>query len=322
MPRLFEMLMLFGVLLGCHPEKGAAGIQLNAAGDLSEEDKAKVLARINSRTITLDEFERRLNQQSPFVRSRYSSLQRKKEFLKGLLRFELLAMAAKEQGLDQDPEILLVQKQAMVRRLSQEIIKKRLKPEEISAAEIEAYYTAQASKYQRPLSLRCAHILYPDEASALKALKALRREILEQPSQAERLFSQRAKSESLDKGSAQRGGDLGFLSKQKSSAPAPLLKALFELELDGDLGGAIESEQGWHLIQRRGTRLPSSTPLVEASPSIRNLLYRQKKAAVMEEFVQKLREKAQIKIDESVLQKARAQAPKGPSFAPPGLRIQ
>ena len=39
------------------------------------------LAKIDDVTITLGEFEERLNRQSPYIRARYTSLEQKKEFL-------------------------------------------------------------------------------------------------------------------------------------------------------------------------------------------------------------------------------------------------
>ena len=66
--------------------------------------------------ITADEVKARLDEQSPFIRQRYQSLERKKEFLDGLVRFELLARAAQQQGLDKDPDVQLAARKMMVQR--------------------------------------------------------------------------------------------------------------------------------------------------------------------------------------------------------------
>lgn len=49
-------------------------------------------------TVTADELKARLDEQSPFVRARYATLERKKEFLENLIRFELLAKEAEKNG--------------------------------------------------------------------------------------------------------------------------------------------------------------------------------------------------------------------------------
>ena len=71
----------------------------------SQKDKKSgsgpVVAKGTGVTITADEFKARLDEQSPFIRARYSTLERKKEFLDNLVRFEVLAREAEKQGLNQ-----------------------------------------------------------------------------------------------------------------------------------------------------------------------------------------------------------------------------
>src|SRR5262249_23613934 len=77
----------------------AAGAVLHAAcedvkashASQKPEDLAEVLAKIDDVTITVGEFQDRINKQSPYVRQRYTSVERKKEFLDNLVRFEVLA---------------------------------------------------------------------------------------------------------------------------------------------------------------------------------------------------------------------------------------
>jgi len=57
----------------------------------SEGDLKQAVARVDNVHITVGEFQERLNQLSPFIRARYTSLERKKEFLDNMVRFEVLA---------------------------------------------------------------------------------------------------------------------------------------------------------------------------------------------------------------------------------------
>ena len=68
-------------------------------------------------TITLGEFQERINRQSPYIRARYTSLEQKKEFLDSLVRFEVLAKEAYRRGLDKDPEVVRTMKQVMIQKL-------------------------------------------------------------------------------------------------------------------------------------------------------------------------------------------------------------
>jgi peptidyl-prolyl cis-trans isomerase C len=77
------------------------------------------VAKGNGITITADEFKARLDEQSPFIRARYSTLERKKEFLDNLIRFEVLAKEAERQGLAKDPDVQMTLKKIMVQKLVQ-----------------------------------------------------------------------------------------------------------------------------------------------------------------------------------------------------------
>src|SRR5215831_12354540 len=69
------------------------------------EELAETLAKIDDVVITVGEFQDRINKQSPYVRARYTSMERKKEFLDNLVRFEVLAKEAERKGLHKDPEV-------------------------------------------------------------------------------------------------------------------------------------------------------------------------------------------------------------------------
>src|SRR5688572_25940826 len=57
---------------------------------LTEEQGKKVLAKVGDTEITVADFAERLSAQSPYLRSRYSSPERRREFLDSMVRFELL----------------------------------------------------------------------------------------------------------------------------------------------------------------------------------------------------------------------------------------
>ena len=86
-------------------------IGLCAAALACSQQKGKksgpVVAKGNGISITADEFKARLDEQSPFIRARYTTLDRKKEFLDSLIRFEVLAREAEKQGLAKDPDVYL-----------------------------------------------------------------------------------------------------------------------------------------------------------------------------------------------------------------------
>ena len=112
-----------------------------------------MLAKVDDVTITVGEFQERINQQSPYVRARYTSLERKKEFLDNLVRFEVLAKEAERRGLDKDPEVVRTMKQVMIQKLlKDEFDKQRM--EDISDAECKKYYDAHPEEFNKPEEVR------------------------------------------------------------------------------------------------------------------------------------------------------------------------
>jgi len=74
-------------------------IALAAAPACKKSEKSgPAVARVGDEVITADEVRQRLNETSPFLRARYGTLERKKEFLENMVRNELLAQEAVRQA--------------------------------------------------------------------------------------------------------------------------------------------------------------------------------------------------------------------------------
>ena len=316
-------------------KKAAQGVQIAAEGDLTPEEKGKVVARIGDHVITLAEFERRLNQQSPFARARYNSAERKREFLDSLVRFELLAKEAEAKGLDRDPDVQLARKQAMVKRLTATEIRDLVKLEDITDADVKAYYDEHADEFDKAAEVRASHILFADQESAAKVLAELTPAIAKEPKKARGVFEDFARKHSTDEATKARGGDLQFfglpgVSKVKRSpiappVPPPVAKAAFELEAVGAVHPEpIKTSQGWHLVQKTGFRRPYKRTLRDVKTTIRNKLFRVRKGKAMEDYVKDLKAKAKITVDDVVLDEAKVKqggAP-APSLDPPNMKFR
>src|SRR5262245_65429324 len=100
MDRKSLTLVLAALALGaCKGSKGAEAKSTGPAAAAkqpaglpgqSQEDLSAPVAVIDGQTITVAEFQDRINKQSPYVRARYTSLEQKKDFLDTLVRFEVL----------------------------------------------------------------------------------------------------------------------------------------------------------------------------------------------------------------------------------------
>ena len=269
-----------------------------AAPNQKPEELKQALARIDDVVISVGEFQERINQQSPYVRARYNSLERKKEFLDNLVRFEVLAREAQNRGLDKDAEVIPTMKQVMIQKLMKDQFDSAVKLEDIPDAECKTYYEAHPEEFNKPEEVRVADILVRDEKAAKKVLADPR--IKGDDSAG---FRALVAEYSQDQSTKDRGGDLRYFDKSTKELPAAIVTAAFALANVGDVSSVVKSDSGLHVLKLTGRRKALVRTFDEVKGQIKNRLYRDKRQASMEDFVKKLREKAKIEIHEDRLAK-------------------
>ena len=278
--------LALGTLVGCGDDAKKGSDLTLAAGDLEDGEKGQIVARIGAEAITVEEFEARLNQQSPFVRARYDSPQRKREFLDSLVRFELIAAEAERKGYADDPDVKLAKKQALVRAFTAGELRDLVSLSDITDADIQAYYTANEAEFVRPAQVRLSHLVVPDEAQARALLTEVQGLIAADRLKAREIFAEFVRRHATDEKARLDAGDIGFVGEPGVSktpnqvkAPPAVARAAFALQAVGDLTAEpIKTSAGWHLVQKTGFRRPYRRELSDARTSIRNNLFRARKA--------------------------------------------
>jgi peptidyl-prolyl cis-trans isomerase C len=145
--------------------------------DKGPKKNGPAVASGNGIVITAEEFKARLDEQSPFIRARYSTLERKKEFLDNLVRFEVLAKEAERQGLDKDPDVQLTLRKVMVQKLVQRNFADQAGAKDLPEPELQKYYEDHKAEFQQPKKVRLAAIVFnapagsPDRAKKVAAAK-------------------------------------------------------------------------------------------------------------------------------------------------------
>lgn len=271
------------------------------------------LAKIDDVTITVDDFSDRINKQTPYVRARYTSVERKKEFLDNLIRFEVLAKEAERRGLSDDPEVVRTTKQVMIQKLLKEEFDK-VKLEDVTDAECKKYYDAHPEEFNKPEEVRSSMILVKDNAAAQKVLKDARIKGVDNQG-----YRNLVNEFSTDQATKDRGGDLRYFDANTKEVPKELVDATFKLQNVGDVSPPVSTKDGVAILKLTGRRKAVNRTFDEVKQQIRNRLYRDKRQESMENFVKALREKAKISIDEQKLGKVTID-PAGPgSFGGPGV---
>jgi len=325
-------------LTACNPsanDQAAKGSQYVLAGEssLTPAQQKRVVARIGDRVITLQEFESRLNQQSMFARNRHNSPERKKEFLDSMVRQELLALEAIRKGYDKDPDVVLAQKQAMVKRFTSKELSRMVTMSDVTEERIAKYYADHPAEFNRSAQVRASHILVKSEAAAQELLTKIMAEIGKNKPRARQVFTRFAEAENQDPRTKQLRGDLQFFGEPGVSSvkraqgappvPSTVAKAAYGLKNVGDVyPKPVKSADGWHLIQKTGYRRAFTRSLNEMKNKLRTKLFRRVRKERMETYIKGLWDGAKITFYEDVLKQAKAKRPSSPMpyLGPPKLR--
>jgi len=293
-----------------------------------EAKKGPFVAEGTGVSVTAEEFKARLDEQSPFIRSRYTTLERKKEFLENLLRQEVLAQEAARLGLDKDPDVQLTLKRVMVQKLVQ---KNFGDPQEatkaVPEADAKAYFDQHKDEFSRPQRLRVYQIVLkapagPERQKKVAAAKKLIEEIRKTEKTNQLAFAAIAREKNEDDATKNAGGDLGFKSREEleKAVGKAVTDAAFALK-DNEIGGPAESPAGLHVLKVTGRQEAMERPFDQVKAQIQNRLYREKKTKEFEEFVKGLKEKAQVKVIDAELEKVAVAAPPPGQPAMPGMTL-
>ncbi|MCF7854655.1 MAG: peptidylprolyl isomerase [Candidatus Pacebacteria bacterium] len=140
--------------------------------------------------------------------------------------------------------------------------------EPIGVEAVQAYYNQNSGEYAPQVRARHILLRVPDEADAdaRDDIKARLREV-QKKIEAGAEFAELAEEVSEDPGSAQRGGDLGYFTKDRMVEP--FSEVAFSLE-PGEVSDVIETQFGYHLIKLEAKK--PGVSLEEAADSIRKEL--------------------------------------------------
>jgi peptidyl-prolyl cis-trans isomerase C len=280
--------ILAAVLLaaGCKAKTGA-----DAKGAVGPQT---VLAQVDDVTITTTDMKELLARYAnqPFVLARYSSLEKKKELLDSLIRYEVLAIEARKKGYERDPEVQRAAKDKMAKLFTQKEINDKLKPTDVPDADVEKFYQEHTAEYARPETVRISQILVKDRAKAQKALAAAKA----LPKSDLKAFRELVAKESEDADSRQRGGDLTQFDRATTQHPPAVVHAAFALKEVGDLSELVTTEKGFVILKLTDRRPALTRTLDEAKPEIQRRLLEDMRAKRKREVVDEARKSIRVEI--------------------------
>jgi peptidyl-prolyl cis-trans isomerase C len=276
---------------------------------LTAEQATQVAAVVGETEITVGEVAEALNEQSPYLRARYTSPERRREFLDHLVQFELLVQEAERRGYRDRAEVQDARKQALVSELMREEIDAQLSPEDVTDDEVRAYFEAHPEEFDQPEQIRASHVLSSDRSRAMRILA----EVKATPGDIAG-FRRIAIERSEDPETRSRGGDLRFFSRPPEGEdvgdwrgpPPAVARAAFGLTENGKVfDDVVESPQGFHVIARTAHRPAMRRTLDEVARVIRHRLYRDRRDAAIAALLDRLRTEARVESHPEALSQVR-----------------
>jgi peptidyl-prolyl cis-trans isomerase C len=273
-----------------------------------------VLARVDDTEITASDLQEVLARYShmPFVPARYSTPEKKKELLDGLIRYELMARDALRRGYDRDPDVQRIAKKQMVALFEKREINDKLRAEDVSAADIDKFYNEHKSEFVRPEEVRISQILVHDAATA----RRIAAEAKTAGHSDVKSFRDLVERYSEDADSKPRAGDLTFFDRKTTRVPKEVIEAAFALAATNDVAGPITSDKGFHIIKLTERRPETTRSLAEAKVDIQKRLLEQMRTQRRRDLAEEMRKSIRVEIYQDELAKVTVAPP--PDGGPPG----
>lgn len=276
------VVMLAGFLAGV-----GGGIGMAAeAPPAAEPDLSRVVARVNQVEITYREFKRRLEgfqqERGAIPREQW------REVLRGMVQEEILLQGAAAEGLEKDPGVKARLEQARRQALIEELLKRKV----LAVARVTEEEARKMYEENQPLfsteTAATSHIMLKTQAEAEAVLQEL---------QAGKDFAELAKAKSEDSGSAEKGGDLGPLSRGQTVPEFE--EEAFRLK-EGELSPVIKTQYGYHIL-KGGAHATVTQPFEEVQDRIRQSLLQQKQRETFMAFMADLEKRVTTELFEDRL---------------------
>jgi peptidyl-prolyl cis-trans isomerase C len=252
---------------------------LVAACAITVSAHAQTVATVNGKTISqaqMDQFVALLisqgAQDTPELRT-----QVKQEMVNRMVAVQAAEKAGIDKQNDVKQEIELARQGILVRALMNDHLEKN----PVTDAKIQAEYDLIKKDQAGKQEYKLRHILVKDEKAAQDILASINAKKV--------TFDAAAKKDSIDPGSGQNGGDLGWA--QASNFVPEFAQAVQSMKKGQITDKPIQTQFGWHIIQVDDSRPIAFPELADVKPQIEEMLRQQQLA----DFQQQLIKSATIK---------------------------
>jgi foldase protein PrsA len=167
------------------------------------------------------------------------------------------------------------------------IVKKAVeKNMHVSDADVKSYFEKNRALFNTPAQIRARHILVRSRPEA---------DSIEAQLHKGANFADLAKRFSMDPASKDKGGELGFFG---AGQMVPAFQNAAQALKPGQISAPVQTPFGWHVIQVEDKRPASTATLANSQQKARQQLMDAQEQQLIPQFLQQLRSKAKIDIND------------------------
>jgi hypothetical protein len=249
-----------------------------------------IVARINDRVIEVRDVEAEIAARAPGFRGQqYQAMGKRKELLEAMVGFEVLAAEAERRGFGRDPIVMRSHKHEMVAAMLRAEIDEKLRPGEVTDADVDKRYRERAAEYEIPEQVRVSQVVVADEGRARKVVGLARAARKGPPAEDQRAFRELVMKYSEDAATRVRGGEIGTLTRQSAGQAPAVLEAALALKDAGQLSDAVRGPSGFHILKLIERTPAAIRPLGDVRSRIVQELLGERRSRKMDELVTSLR---------------------------------
>lgn len=267
------------------------------------EPGGEVLARIGPVELTTAELEKRIRQQSPFVRVQLKDPEKLKQYVEEQIRNEVLAQEAWHRKLYADPAVQNELRRLMIQRVMTDHLDAMKGKIDTTETELLTAYKQRFDEFNKPERIRLSQIVrfVDDDEERKKArdlLEKVEREVIErQKKNDQKAFAEAAREHSEDENTKLGGGDLQFTTREELTARygEGVAKHMFEAVEIGDMAIA-DAPNAVVLFKKTGKRRAVERSLEQVKPQVRGALLGEKRTKAFQSFVDELKKKHGVSV--------------------------
>lgn len=262
----------------------------------AEDTSPAVLARINGIEITVEDFKTSLSSLPAEIKKNYLTPEGKERFLEEMINQKLLLKEAERRGIPAREEVIQQIKEATAQIIIVNLIEGLKQEVKITEAEARKYYEEHIDEFRTVDQVQVRHILVrptsPDADAEVKS-KEKAEKILELIRNGAD-FSTVARQISEDKISGQKGGDLGYLTREQLDPE--LATFIFSMN-PGEVKGPVKTSLGYHIIKLDEKKLGDQIEFERVENKVRDRALLEKQSKIASELLGALRKNVKIVLD-------------------------